>query len=336
MANRLLRSPQYITATAPATTLSAKLVITIDGTVRYTLIKDVAAGAAALFEWAELARDYLDITFNNSYSTQPVFAIVLDLTFYPQANAGGTAISTSQQTHNGFDGYGTFYEAANPEMSGTAFPAISNYSETTGGVKTYTMYAPKDVGIQIPSINAGTIIYNASGLNADSKVVEGVTVNIVRVDCTKYTAAVGYTETSTNGFKVSFINKYGAIQSEFFTLKAVRDIKAKRQTYNSNTISSTGTYSINEHTKQNFNITATQSITLNSFYLPEFYSDVFSEMLLSEKVWVRFREKTTNDFITIPINIKTNNLIYKNSLNDRLIQFEFSFDMSFDYINNIR
>ena len=336
MANRLLRSPQYITATAPATTLSAKLIITIDGTVRYTLIKDVAAGAAALFEWAELARDYLDITFNNSYSTQPVFAIVLDLTFYPQANAGGTAISTSQQTHNGFDGYGTFYEAANPEMSGTAFPAISNYSETTGGVKTYTMYAPKDVGIQIPSINAGTIIYNTSGLNADSKVVEGVTVNIVRVDCTKYTAAVGYTETSTNGFKVSFINKYGAIQSEFFTLKAVRDIKAKRQTYNSNTISSTGTYSINEHTKQNFNITATQSITLNSFYLPEFYSDVFSEMLLSEKVWVRFREKTTNDFITIPINIKTNNLIYKNSLNDRLIQFEFSFDMSFDYINNIR
>jgi hypothetical protein len=336
MANRLLRSPQYITATAPATTLSAKLVITIDGTVRYTLIKDVAAGAAALFEWAELARDYLDITFSNSYSTQPVFTIVLDLTFYPQANAGGTAISTSQQTHNGFDGYGTFYEAANPEMSGTAFPAISNYSETIGGVKTYTMYAPKDVGIQIPSINAGTIIYNASGYNADSKVVEGVTINIIRVDCTKYTSAVGYTETSTNGFKVSFINKYGAIQSEFFTLKAVRDIKAKRQTYNSNIISSTGTYSINEHTKQNFNITATQSITLNSFYLPEFYSDVFSEMLLSEKVWVRFREKTTNDFITIPINIKTNNLIYKNSLNDRLIQFEFSFDMSFDYINNIR
>ena len=123
MANRLLRSPQYITSTSTdATTLSAKLVITIDGTVRYTLIKNAAPNVAVLFEWAELARDYLDITFNNSYSTQPVFAIVLDLTFYPQVNAGGTAISTSQETHNGFDGYGTFYEAANPSMSGTAFP----------------------------------------------------------------------------------------------------------------------------------------------------------------------------------------------------------------------
>ena len=337
MANRLLRSPQYITSTSTdTTTLSAKLVITIDGTVRYTLIKNAAPNVAVLFEWAELARDYLDITFNNSYSTQPVFAIVLDLTFYPQVNAGGTAISTSQETHNGFDGYGTFYEAANPSMSGTAFPAISNYSQTTGGVKTYTMYAPKDVGIQIPSINAGTIIYNASGLNADSKVVEGVTVNIVRVDCTKYTAAVGYTETSTNGFKVSFINKYGAIQSEFFTLKAIQEITSTRENYNSNTISSTGTYSINEHTKQNFNIKGKQSITLNSFYLPEWYNNVFTEMLLSEKVWVRFRVPSTNDFTTIPVNIKTSNFTYKNSLNDRLIQFTFSFDMSFDYINNVR
>ena len=59
-------------------------------------------------------------------------------------------------------------------------------------------------------------------------------------------------------------------------------------------------------------------------------------MLLSEKVWVRYREKSTGNFITIPINIKDNNLIYKNVLNDKLIQFTFSFEMSFNYINNIR
>ena len=341
MANRLLRSPQYITSTAPATTLSAKLIITIDGTVRYTLIKDVAAGSAALFEWAELARDYLDITLTTGVpSTQPTFTIGLALSFWDALNAGGSQVgSTISQSHYGFDGYGSFYEEASPEMSTTEFPAISNYSQTTGGTKTYTVYAPKDISLRIPSILNGTIVYNPSGFNATDMLINGTTININRIECTKYasdSANNGYTETSLNGFIVYFINKYGAIQSEFFTLKAVRDIKAKRQTYNSNTISSTGTYSINEHTKQNFNITATQSITLNSFYLPEFYSDVFSEMLLSEKVWVRFREKTTNDFITIPINIKTSNLIYKNSLNDRLIQFEFSFDMSFDYINNIR
>ena len=341
MANRLLRSPQYITATGGSGTLSTKLTITIEGTLRYTLVKDATNSTPTLFEWAELARDYLDITLTTGVpSTQPTFTIDLALSFWDALNAGGSQVgSTISQSHYGFDGYGSFYEAANPEMSATEFPAISNYSQVVGGTKTYTVYAPKDISLRIPSILNGTIVYNPSGFNATDMLINGTTININRVECTKYasdSSNKGYTETSLNGFQVYFINKYGAIQSEFFTLKAVRDIKAKRETYNSNIISSTGTYSVNAHTKQNYNINAVQSITLNSFYVPEYYSDVYSEMLLSEKVWVRFREKTTNDFITIPINIKDNNLIYKNSLNERLIQFTFSFDMSFDYINSIR
>ena len=342
MANRLLRSPQYITATGITGTLSAKLTITIQGTLRYTLVKDANSTIPTLFEWGELARDYLDITYTGTPSTQPTFTVALVLNFWDAANASGTQVGTdTSQTHFGFDGYGTFYEEASPEMSTTEFPAISNYTQSgssSSGVKTYTMYAPKNIEVKVPSILNGTIVYNSSGYNGTSVVINGTTVTINRIDCTKFTSSSGYTELngSSQGFIVSFINKYGAIQSEFFTLKAIRDIKARRETYQSNIISSTGTYSINEHTKQNYNINAVQSITLNSFYVPEYYSEVYSEMLLSEKVWVRYREKTSGNFITIPINIKDNNMIYKNSLNERLIQFTFSFDMSFDYINNIR
>ena len=342
MANRLLRSPQYITATGGSGTLSAKLTITIQGTLRYTLVKDANNTAATLFEWSELARDYLDITYTGTLSTQPTFTVALVLNFWDAANAGGTQVGTdTSQTHYGFDGYGTFYEEASPEMSTTEFPAISNYTQSgssSSGVKTYTMYAPKNIEVKVPSILNGTIVYNSSGYNGTSVVINGTTVTINRIDCTKFTSSSGYTELNgtSQGFIVSFINKYGAIQSEFFTLKAIRDIKARRETYQSNIISSTGTYSVNAHTKQNYNINAVQSITLNSFYVPEYYGDVYSEMLLSEKIWVRYREKSTGNFITIPINIKDNNMIYKNSLNERLIQFTFSFDMSFDYINNIR
>ena len=343
MANRLLRSPQYITATSTSTSVkSAKLVITINGTVRYTLIKNAAKDVPVLFEYSELARDYIDITYTGGTpSTQAAFVIVLDLTFFPLVNAGGTAISTSQETHNGFDGYGTFYEAANPEMSNTQFPAISNYTQagsSSSGTKTYTMYATKDKEVIVPSILNGSVVYSSSGFNGTSVSVGAFTVIINRVQCTKYTDDNGYTELNgtASGFVVSFINKYGAIQTEFFTLKAIRELTTKKETYNSNIISNTGTYSVNAHTKQNFNISGNQSITLNSFYVPEYYSEVYSEMLLSEKVWVGYREKSTGNFITIPINIKTNNLTYKNILNDKLIQFTFSFDMSFDYINNIR
>ena len=200
------------------------------------------------------------------------------------------------------------------------------------------MYAPKNIAVQIPSILNGTVKYNASGFNADEKIINGIIVNIIRVPCTKYTSSLSrYSDTPDDiGYRVSFINKFGAIQTEFFTLKAIQKISSKRETFNSNTISSTGTYSINNHNKQNFDIQGGQSITLNSFYLPEYYNNVFTEMLLSEKVWVRFRVPSTGDFTTIPINIKTSGFDYKNSLNDRLMQFTFSFDMSFDFINNVR
>tara|TARA_R110000824_G_scaffold100669_3_gene239276 strand:- start:2103 stop:3134 length:1032 start_codon:yes stop_codon:yes gene_type:complete len=343
MDNILLRSPQYITQTNTTSGIaSAELEIRINGTLRYTLVKPASSSVAVLFEYAELARDYLELELGSSGtpSTQATFLINLSLKFYDGLNATGSQVgSTFAVDKAGFDGYGTFYEEASPEMSTTQFPAISNYSQTVGGTKTYTMYAPKDVALTIPSILNNSVVYTNSSINATSMSINSITINIKRVDCTLYAQDVsyrGYTEVSQSGFRVYFINKYGAIQSEFFTLKAVRDISTKRETYNSNIISSTGTYSRNEHTKQNYNVNGIQSITLNSFYVPEYYSDVYSEMLLSEKVWVRYREKTTNAFINIPINIKDNNLIYKNSINDRLIQFEFSFDMSFDYINNIR
>ena len=343
MANRLIRSPQYITQTSSSSSVkSAKLELSVANSIVYTIIKDATQNVPVLFEWSELARDYLDITYTGGTpSTQAVFDVDLAIKFYPEVNGGGTQIgSTYTEDHNGFDGYGTFYEAANPSISSSEFPAISNYSQggsTSGGEKFYTMYAPKNIGLNIPSILNGTVKYNGTGINATEKIINGVIVNIKRINCTKYTNNSGYTETPADiGYKVCFINKYGAIQTEFFTLKAVQNIKSNKETFNSNIISSTGTYSINAHTKQNFDITATQSVTLNSFYVPEYYNNVYTEMLLSEKVWVVFRVPSTGNFTTVPVNITTSNFTYKNSLNDRLIQFQFSFDMSFDYINNVR
>ena len=343
MANRLIRSPQYITQTSSSSSVkSAKLELSVANSIVYTIIKDATQNVPVLFEWSELARDYLDITYTGGTpSTQAVFDVDLSIKFYPEVNGGGTQIgSTYTEDHNGFDGYGTFYEAANPSISSSEFPAISNYSQggsTSGGEKFYTMYAPKNIGLNIPSILNGTVKYNGTGINATEKIINGVIVNIKRINCTKYTNNSGYTETPADiGYKVCFINKYGAIQTEFFTLKAVQNIKSNKETFNSNIISSTGTYSINAHTKQNFDITATQSVTLNSFYVPEYYNNVYTEMLLSEKVWVVFRVPSTGNFTTAPVNITTSNFTYKNSLNDRLIQFQFSFDMSFDYINNVR
>jgi len=61
---------------------------------------------------------------------------------------------------------------------------------------------------------------------------------------------------------------------------------------------------------------------------------VFKQMMLSEKVWV------TNILATgeqvLPINVKTSDITYKTSLNNKLVEYTIEFDKSFDTINNIR
>ena len=344
--NRLLRSPQFISATGGTGTLSAKLTIITDGSTvpTYTLIKDADASTPTTFDYSELARDYLNIASPSGSvpANQSVFLINLVLNFWDAANAGGSQVGSDTTLDvNGFDGYGTFYEGANPDMITTEFPAISNYSQVIGGTKTYTVFAPKNTTLVIPSINgngAGTVKYNNSSFNGTDVTINSIVVNINRIDCTKYTSSLsGYTESiDDTGYPVLFINKYGAIQTEYFTLKTISKISSSRKSYNSNIVTASGGYSINQHTKLNLDIQGKQEYTFNSFYLPEYYNNVFAEMLLSEKIWVRFRVPSTNTFTNVPINIKTSSFTNKNSLNDKLIQFTFTFDMSFDYINNIR
>ena len=56
--------------------------------------------------------------------------------------------------------------------------------------------------------------------------------------------------------------------------------------------------------------------------------------MLSEKVWVT--NITEDGEQVLPINVKTGDITYKTSLNDKLVQYTIQFDKSFDTINNIR
>ena len=77
-------------------------------------------------------------------------------------------------------------------------------------------------------------------------------------------------------------------------------------------------------------------MTVNSDYLPEYYNEVFTELLLSDYVWATLTSPSTNTLDQIPINITDSNLTYKTQVNDRLINFTFNFKMSYDYIQNVR
>lgn len=134
--------------------------------------------------------------------------------------------------------------------------------------------------------------------------------------------------------KITFINKFGVLQDMYFFKKSIEKMTTKRESYKANTLTSSNSYQTYNHTKRDFNIEANESISLSSGFLNESYNEVFKQLMLSEKVWITNRTNTQEQ--VLPINIKTSNITYKTSLNDRLVEYTIEFDNSYNVLNDIR
>lgn len=332
MAAIALRSPQYKSDVADTgSPLSAKITITIDSTLRYTLVKATSINETMLWEISELCRDYINITYNGSYTAETL-AIVSVLTSHASTDGSGTALTTSTITDVGYDAYGTFMEGANPTVPFGSRPTwlISGNPDHTGINDEYYIYAPVGAASEIPYIIANESMgYNSYGAN-DTQLngtPAGIRMNIVRIDCSKY----------GDGNKITFVNKFGALQDLWFFLKSVNTTTKKQEQFQRNIIDGNGSYNVNTHTKQDFNTLANTSITLSSGFYPEWTNAWFEQLLLSEQVWLtRLNPTNPNATQYVPVNVTKNNLVKKTIVNDKLIEYTFDFSMSFDYINNVR
>ena len=332
MANIALRNPQFKFKDASASAKSVECSVTIDGTLRYTLIKNlptILTGTQTInFDIAELARDYIEITYQSSYVPQTV-SISTVIKSYTLINGGGTPIDSATYTDVGFEAYGVFTEGVNPTVPfGRTKPTyLIPINEDTD---TFTILAPNNQTGKIPSITALSGLVATSFTASDTSVtnVDGVVCNIKRIDCTKY----------GEGNRIIYINKYGAQQDLWFFLKETRNIARTNEGYKSNTITypngSSATYSIQNAPNKVFNTQAKQTHTLSSGYYPEFLNQQFEELLLSEYIWWSTFKKGSG--VIIPVKVKTSSVAFKTSVNDRLIEYTIEFEEAFDYINNIR
>lgn len=328
MANIALRNPQFKKITIQASgTLSVVCTVSIDSTIRYTLIKNVQPSTTINFDIAELARDYLDIAYQTDYIPQTV-AIQTIITPYDALNGTGNALPLLVETYNdvGFEAYGEFTDGVNPEVPfGRSLPTLLiPINEDTDE---FTILAPNNQTGKIPYLTSS--FRGADGyLASDTSVtIQGVDCTIKRIDCTKY----------GDGNRIIYINKYGAQQDLWFFLKQTRNLARTNEGYKANTITypSTGaTYSIQDAPNKVFNTQAKQTHTFSSGYYPEFLNQQFEELLLSEFIWWSTVKKGVG--IVIPLKVKTSSVAFKTSVNDRLIEYTIEFEEAFDYINNIR
>jgi hypothetical protein len=338
----------------------------------YSLKKSVVGtGTEIFFELSELIRDYIDITFDGNYNGQAVWFKEIQTVY----NASNAVIFTgSASTQLALDGYWYFEEAqtATPSalisnrelfvLEDNAFriPIYTNNSPTVvfykdGEVIASETLSPspdsanqiKYVSIYGDNFNYDTFqerVVETGGTFEDNYCIESFfdKFSIGAVDKITVSDSSGIQTIKVNVIeeckyepkKVTFINKFGALQDMYFFKKAVENLTIKKESYKSNIALNYGGYNSTTHVNRDFNVIGNESISLSSGYLSEEYNEVFKQLMLSEKVWVTNILETGEQ--VLPINVKTSDITYKTSLNNKLVEYTIEFDKSFDTINNIR
>tara|TARA_R110000744_G_scaffold2627_5_gene10483 strand:+ start:2016 stop:3167 length:1152 start_codon:yes stop_codon:yes gene_type:complete len=152
--------------------------------------------------------------------------------------------------------------------------------------------------------------------------VEGIKVlKIQNIEECKYTP-----------YKVTFINKYGVYQDLWFFKKSNLSMTRKGEMFKSNLIGTYGSsgYATNRHQYSTFHVNGKEKLSLNTGFYPESYNEVFRQMSLSDKIWIKYNEKT------LPVRLMSSSLAFKTKLDDKLINYKIELEFAFDKINNVR
>ena len=303
MANILLRSPYFVTVTTGGH-LSAQIALTIDGTLRYTILKN-ATSNRTVFEIATLVKDYYVANYGGSTGSNfDTVAISYVITTYTAVDGGGTATAQGAVTHTGFYGYSEFWNGVNQDLDG-------DDEELTNTGNTRIIYLPDNTASFAWDMNSGTKDKTTISTSATSvtSASGNYTWTIQRVCSAKYSP-----------IQMRFINHKGAPQDQYFFLKSVENISTKSEAFKRNIFTySSSNYDVKSHQTQTFNKTGKKSFTLNTDYLAEAYNDVIQDIMLSEYVWIYFESRwhpvtvTTSSLLKEDITKRQANTIYNAS-----------------------
>ena len=339
----------------------------------YSLKKSVVGtGTEIFFELSELIRDYIDITFDGNYNGQALWFQVVQNVF--NASSTTPIFTSTPVTQLALDGYWYFEEAqtATPSLlisnrelfvledNTFRVPIYASNNPTVVFYKDGEVVASETIGsstlssgqIKYVSIYGNDFNYDTfqervvetGGTFEDNYCIESFfdKFSIGAVDKITVSDSSGIQTIKVNVIeeckyepkKVTFINKFGALQDMYFFKKSKENLSIKKESYKSNIALNYGGYNSTTHVNRDFNVIGNESISLSSGYLSEDYNEVFKQLLLSEKVWVTNIIESGEQ--VLPINVKTSSIAYKTSVNDKLVDYTIEFDKSFDTINNIR
>ena len=342
---------------------------------------EISSNNYVVFEIAELVRDYLDIEFDGEYDSQTVWVEADIEMFDAINGGGSSLGTTSTDyiAFDGYgyfeDGINSELSRTYLQSNKEIFrPSDQNvrvpvFTEDTDSVsflykgevkRVQSISSSTNTNAQIDYITVsgadntdsykervladGGTLEDNSLLDAFLESVDIGLVDELYINSDSGTEAVKISTepcSKYEPYKVTFINKFGALQHMYFSLKLIESLNTKGETYKANVVDfGTLTYDTYKPQVAQYNKLGKESITLNTNYLSEDYNEVIKQLMMSEQVWLTRLDDPapdSNNLETVLAVIpKTQNVTYKTSLNDRLVQYTVDFDYAFDKMNTVR
>ena len=253
-----------------------------------------------------LLQDNITIYFNSGYDIKiPIYAEAQTVTATLTSTAGANVF---------WENADDFWDTYNVTWGSGQTPVVITDNGNTNQKIQYLIITDTE------DLNDGDIVTLSSTNGSYSNIV----ITLRKVCEPKYTP-----------LSVIFYNKYGALQNLWFFKKSMTDISISSNKFKNNIIDfdnsgGSPSYSLSKHQEKIFMANGKESITMNTGFYEESFNEIVKQMLLSEQVWVY---DGTN---TLPINLKSNTLLFKKGVNDKLISYTVSFDYAYDKINNIQ
>jgi hypothetical protein len=307
-----------------------------DADLKYTLNKNIISGQQNIvLEIAELVRDYLDISFDGTYTSSAKWVAAV-VTYFDTEGKQYTYSNPETFNFVALDGYGYFEEGINPELQRDVLISSTN------------IYLPEDTAGKLPIFaeGVGKVTIDSSDTEITDNGNSNQKIQYITIPANTSTIQVYGTDDTTllktitvhnicepkyTPYKVVFQNKLGALQDLYFFKKTTESFNVTDELFKRNIINSASvSYALNDTQNQRYNVNAKTRLTLNTGFIKEDMNKTIEELFLTENAWIDYEGNI------LPIIPVSKAMTFKTSLNDRLTDYTIDFEFGFDKINNIR
>ncbi len=131
--------------------------------------------------------------------------------------------------------------------------------------------------------------------------------------------------------RIKWKNRYGQFDFMNFDMVNRQSFSTERKTYQpqlGSWESSTLSYQNYDSANLAYIVDSKQGISVNTNWLPETYNEILKQLLVSDEIyWIQ--DESTNSLM--PLTITTQNIVFKTGVVDKLIQYQFEFNLGQPY-----